>query len=325
MNCPDHSRNEATGYCSVCGEFGCPECLFEHQGSLLCRKHYRPIAQKIEEERKHDLQRKKAGRQRLVVRYKENRRQRGVCFALNPQDAGFHLDLVDDKGMPAGQTKFIEFQDLKAVFYVKSFDGKFDKSVVYREWSPEGTELVVEFNDGEVVRGFSLRRYRGDEPRFYLIPKDSSSNNISILVEASAVNQVCSPEEYEQIKTRERDQKKEQEIAEDLSQEETMGDFYFETRNYAAALAQYELAAKKYPSLRRIRKKILVTQYDIGVQHIKRRHYADALACMEGILKADPRNPHAAKKAKQLRRVLEKTGSTGGSSASVEEKAFPEM
>ena len=155
---------------------------------------------------------------------------------------------------------------------------------------------------------FSLRRYRGDESRFYLIPKDPKSNNVSILVEASAVEGVYLPEEYQALRVREREEsRREQEVATDLSREETMGDFYFETRNYAAALKQYELAAHKYPATRRLRKKMLVAQYDVGVQHIKRRNYTEALACMEEVMKVDPHNAHALKKAKQLRRIIQKT------------------
>lgn len=312
MNCPNHSRNEATGYCSVCGQFGCAECLNEHEGQLFCRKHYRPIALKIEEQKKHERQRKKHVRQRLVVRYKDGRLERGICYALNTRDAGFHLDLVDDTATPTGKTLAVRYDDLKAVFYVKSFDGKFDKSTVYREWMPEGNQLVVKFQDGEVIRGVALRRMRGDEPRFHLIPEDPKSNNISILVEGSALEAVYTVAEYEAERARLREERKEEVIAEDLSREETMGDFYFETRNYGAALEQYELAARQHPTSRRIRKKMLVAQYDIGVQHIKRRNYDDALACMKEVLKVDPHNSHALKKAKQLRRIIEKTKQVGG-------------
>jgi len=311
MKCPNHPRSEATGYCSVCGAFGCQDCLHEHEGNVLCRKHYRPVAQKIEEQKRHDAVRKRHARQLLVVRYKENRRDRGVCYGLNTQDEGFHLDHVDEAGVPLGKSSFVRFADLKAVFNVKSFNGKFDKSAVYREWRPEGAEQVVKFEDGEVIQGFTLRRYRGNEPRFYLIPKDPATNNVSILVEASAVAGIYTPEEYEAQRVRLREEhrakEKEEDVAADLSREETMGDFYFETRNYAAAFEQYELAARQHPKSRRIQKKMLVTKYDIGVQHIKRRHYEKALACMADVLKTDPNNRHAMKKTKQLRRIIEKT------------------
>ena len=174
MKCSHHPNNEIVGYCCVCGELGCEECISEHEGQLYCRKHYRPIQRQLEEERKHEAQRKKLVRQRLVVRYKDGRVQHGVCFALNPKDSGFHLDLVDDNFAPMGESEAVRFSDVKAVFFVKSFDGKFDKNLRYRDWTPEGNDLVVEFDDSEVIRGRTLHRYSADDPRFFLIPDDPS-------------------------------------------------------------------------------------------------------------------------------------------------------
>jgi len=82
MRCPNHPQNEATGYCSVCGDFGCQECLTLHEGNLLCERHYRPIARKVEEEKRQDQIRKQHPRQRLVVRYQDGRRDYGVSFAM---------------------------------------------------------------------------------------------------------------------------------------------------------------------------------------------------------------------------------------------------
>ena len=309
MQCPNHSQAETIGYCYVCGSFGCSECLKVHEGNLYCRRHYQPIAQKIEEEKRHEQARKRRPRQLLAVRYAEGRCQYGVCYALNLRDPAFHLDLVDSSGVPLGKTEAIRFQDLKAVFLVKSFDGHFDKDVRYREWTPEGAELVAEFKDGEVVRGLSLRRYDPNEPRFHLIPSDPDTNNISILVEASALKSVYTLEEYKEKTLRERNALREQESA-TLSQEETTGDFYFETRNYPSALEQYRLAAAKFPQSSRLRKKVLLAQYNVAVQHIKRHEYKQALSYMEAILKVDPRNDRVAKKVSQLRHILQKEGTT---------------
>ncbi len=305
MKCPNHPQADATGYCSVCGTFGCPECLTLHEGNLLCSKHYRPIARKIEEERRTLEQRRKHPRQRLVVRYLDGRTLYGVSFALNTREPAFHLDLVDANGTPVGQTVPVRFQDLKAVFLVKSFDGHFDKSLRYREYTPEGGELVVRFRDGEVVRGFSLQRYDPVEPRFHLIPSDPATNNISIVVERSAVEGVYAPEEYKAKLIEEREALGSD--ASGISQEESTGDFYFETRNYAAALEQYLDAAHKFPQVRRLQKKLFLTRYNVGIEHIKRREYDKALASLEFVLKADPRNERVRKKVAQLRHIVEKT------------------
>ncbi|MCP4639000.1 MAG: hypothetical protein GY851_01130 [bacterium] len=256
--------------------------------------------------KKQELSRKRHARQRLVVRYKEGATKCGMCYALNSKDTAFHLDMVDNEGVSSGATEQIRFEDLKAVFYVKSFDGKYDKATRYREWTPQGNELHVEFTDGEVLRGVTVHPYNLNDARFHLIPADPTTNNISILVEASAVKAVYTPDEYKEKREREKEERKKREVSDDLSQEETMGDFYFETRNYPAALEQYGLAAKKFPQSGRIRRKMLASEYNIGVQFIKSRKYAEALAYMDRILKVDPKNAHARKKALQLRKILDR-------------------
>jgi hypothetical protein len=296
----------------VCGDLGCSECLTEHEGALYCPKHYRPIAQRIKEDKRHDTVRRRRPRQRLVVRYADGRCIYGVSYALNPRDPGFHLDLVDATGAPLEKTELIQFQDLKAVFLVKSFDGRFDKKVRYKEWTPEGGEVVVKFRDGEVIRGFLLRRYNPNEPRFHLIPQDPETNNISVLVEVAATEGVYTPEEYEEVLAREREAHKEMSGPATLSQEEGLGDFYFETRNYDAAREQYRLASVKFPQLSRLRKKRLLTEYNVAIQHIKRHEYDKALACMEIIVKSDPHNERVLKKVAQLRHIIKrKEGKTG--------------
>lgn len=307
MNCPNHYANEVTGYCSVCGAFGCPECLTQHEGELYCPKHYRPIQQQLEEARKHAEQRRKHDRQRLVVRYKDGRTARGTCYALNLRDTGFHLDKVDDQGITTGETEFVPFTTVKAVFYVKSFDGKFDRGRRYRDYNPEGADIVVKFVDGEVIRGRALHKNSHTEPRFHLIPHEDDSNNLSVLVESTSLERIFTIEEYRQRLEEEKAARKHMTGGEAaLSQEETLGDFYFETRNYDGALEQYKAAMEKTPGSVRLLKKMVLTRYNCGVQYIKKRDYPKALVCMQEVLKFDPNNIHAKKKALQLKKIMQK-------------------
>ena len=313
MKCPNHSKNEVTGYCSTCGAFGCPECLKPYQGALLCPTHYRPVAQKLEEERKREEVRRKHVRQRLVVRFNDGRLLCGVAFAMNLKESGFHLDLCGKNDATTGETVQVRFADLKAVFFVRSFDGKFDKEKLPpREISTDGSELVVKFKDGEIVRGYTAQHYDPDDPRFHLVPLDPRSNNISVLIERTATAGIYTPEQFQDLRSQERQVLKTPEgVAATLSQEETMGDFYFETRNYNAALEQYHLAMAKFPQSHRIRKKIASADYNIGIQFIKRRQYPQALEQMEKVLKADSHNSHAHKKVLQLRHIIKKTSGGG--------------
>ncbi len=273
-------------------------------------KHQREEYER-QEARREEHQKKRQTRQRLVVRYRDGRTDYGMCLALNPRENSFHLERTDKKGITTGQTVQVRYTDLKAVYYVKSFDGKYDKTLRYKEWTPEGHEMVIEFIDGEILRGHALVRVDMDDLRFHVVPDDPTTNNITVLVERSAIKATYTPEEWEAKRAADHEARKKQPDGTDLTQEETTGDFYFETRNYTAAIEQYALAARKAPQSGRIRKKILAAQFNIGIQHIKRREYKEAEECMQKVLKLDPHNTHAQKKVLQLRKIMERSGRPG--------------
>ncbi len=306
MRCPRHHRNEVTGYCSVCGEFGCAECLTNHEGKLFCQRDYRPIAEKQGREERRQAQLARPERQRLVVRFKDGKTLCGICFALNINGDGFHLDVVDKQGHTMDETRKIAFSDIKAVYYVKSFDGKFDKSLVYRETQVNGTPLVVEFNDGEVLHGSTTKPYNGTDPRFYLIPEDPNSNNISALVEASAVKAVYTRDEYKRKHQHELAEYLKKHRVHGVSTEELRGDYHFEKAEYVRAMKHYRVALREEPDSVRLRKKIISAQYNIGMRHLKHHEYTRALACMKMVLEADPENKRAKQKLDKLRHYMRK-------------------
>lgn len=269
---------------------------------------------RAEEEKRLERVRSRHPRQRLVVRYANGQTDYGTCYTLNPKESSFHLDRVDVHGASTGETVQIRFSELKAVFIVKSFDGKSTKVDYRPAFIEKGEEVAVEFKDGEVIRGFTPRNYDPDQPRFYLIPHDERGNNICILVERAAITAIYTVEEYKAKREQEKQARKQAPDGTTLTQEESLGDFYFEMKNYSAALDSYETAAKKYPLSGRLRRKILASKFNTGVQHIKRREYQTALTIMEEVLKADPGNSHVKKKVYQLRRIIEreKQGKSGG-------------
>ena len=313
MKCPNHLTRDVAGYCCVCGSFYCQDCFTRHEGNLYCKKHYKPIGDKIDHEQKLSEGRKRRARHALVVHFLNGQRAQGACRTMNLRDTGFHLECEDENGVSTGETLRIRFEDLKCICNVKSYDGNFDPNEDFQEYTSAGTDVVVEFSDGEVLKGKTMNLYNPEHPRFYLIPKDEKSNNINVLIENAAVSRVYTPEQYE-----EKTAQTAQSAAGDdeaavkreptkLEQDESMGDFYFEQRNYQPAYEQYMLAREKYPESARIRRKVVVSSVNVGIGFVKSRDYPDALQWMEKALVMQPENPHALKKAKQLRKVIEKT------------------
>lgn len=305
MNCSVHPSSEVVGYCNVCGDLGCSQCITEHEGTLYCQKHFKPIKDALERKSKHDSQLTRPERQRLVVRTADGETLCGICFALNVKGEGFHLDLVDRKGEPLNMTKRVFFRDLKAVYYVKSFDGNHDRTISNRDPRSEGAAVVVEFKDGEVLRGHTYNTYSLEQPRFYIIPEDPESNNVSVLVERSAVAGLFDPKEYREQKHNDLEKYVEEHHDPEHGKEECVGDYYFQGHDYPRALKHYRAQVRESGDLPRLHKKIVSAQYNIGISHIKSHHYDRALEYMEAVLEADPLNDKARHKVAKLRQALD--------------------
>ncbi len=279
--------------------------------------------------------RRRQSRHRLIVQKLNGSKLQGASRSMNLRDAGFYLECEDNNGVSTDESVRVQFVDVKYVAHVKSYDGKFDKSEEYQQYNAGGTHVVVSFKGGEIQEGVTMHAYVPGHTRFYLIPMDPNSNFINILVEATALERVYTPEEYRALMVQEKELRKQrkadlssssqsvdldsnnsngalldttsEEDNSTLSQEESMGDFYFETHNYPGALAEYEVARKIHPNSPRLQRKCVVTTVNIGIQYIKSREYPNALEFMEAALKIDPKNPHAKKKAKQLKKIIQKT------------------
>ena len=115
-------------------------------------------------------------RSKIVARYNDKRVVKGYSNNFFPNKLFFHLE------SPDGDSHRIEMEDLKAVFFTKDFQGNKDHQYEYSdEIRGAGRKLRVEFNDGEVVVGYSLA-YSEDRQGFFLTPADVNGNNERIFV-----------------------------------------------------------------------------------------------------------------------------------------------
>ena len=310
MRCPHHPRKQVIGYCTICGDLGCEECLKIHDGASYCERHYRPIAEKLEHEKRRK-ERSQRERQRLVVHTKDGKVAYGICHAMNLTTDGFHLDLVDRRGEPKNKTVYISFADLKAVFYVRSFDGQFNRETLNREFEPLGDAVVVEFSDGEFIPGQTLKPLRRDEARFLLIPDDLESNNTGILLDGGAVKKLYTPAEFEQEQQRRIEEYLKNHPIQSSPRIERIGDYYFEKKDYAQALTYYRNARSEHGASTRLNKKVVTVKYNLAVRFIKQREYARAFDLLERALAMDPDNERVKELYNQLMSHIEKKKGAG--------------
>ncbi|HOJ67776.1 MAG TPA: tetratricopeptide repeat protein [Candidatus Hydrogenedentes bacterium] len=269
-------------------------------------------------------------RQRLVVHARNGKVLYGFSLSLNKNADAFVLDLVDRNNVSLGRSIKVPFADLKGVFYVKSFDGRFDPSLFPHVIPEGGVPIVLEFADGEIISAYASSTKSLEEPRFYVVPQDERSNNLGILVERSALTGLYRAEEYRQRLKTEFEAYARLKADAGLSRNELLGDFYFERHHYIRALQHYLEAAKEAGGEeRRLMKKICAARYNIGICHMRQRDYEKALNYMEQVLKLNPAYEPALKQAGRLReklaaRASRQTGSPSSKSdPSQDESDFP--
>ncbi|MEW6600092.1 MAG: hypothetical protein AB1499_03900 [Nitrospirota bacterium] len=121
---------------------------------------------------------------KVVARFKDGSLMKGTTGDFFPNKKEFHLTLLDK------QIITITVEDLKALFFVKDFEGNKDRNEAYTDVVPGGGRKVrIEFTDGETIIGFS-QGYSPNRPGFFVIPADTKSNNERFYVVTSATSKV---------------------------------------------------------------------------------------------------------------------------------------
>lgn len=110
--------------------------------------------------------------EKVVLRYRDGRTERA---ALEPIDPSREVFVVRHDDGSQGE---VPFSDLKAVF--------FPRTVPDEALEPaSGSEISVEFNDGEVIRGTA--HYNPERNGFFLFPADRTKNDRIFVVNSAIV------------------------------------------------------------------------------------------------------------------------------------------
>ena len=130
----------------------------------------------------------------VVARYRDGKMIRGVTHDFGPQKKVFHVSTVEKHGRTVdGKVFEILLSELKAVFFVKSLEGKQGSSLKgLMEEKLEAPGLMkarITFFDGEILVG-TTQGYTPEREGFFVVPLERDSNNLRIFVVSSAVKKV---------------------------------------------------------------------------------------------------------------------------------------
>ena len=106
--------------------------------------------------------------------------KKGTTSDFLPNKAQFHLEEIN------GEIVEVNIEDIKALFFVKDFDGNKSHQDNYEDnVAGGGRKVKVKFSDGEIIIGFTIG-YSPDRQGFFLTPADLQGNNERIFVVKSA-------------------------------------------------------------------------------------------------------------------------------------------
>jgi hypothetical protein len=114
---------------------------------------------------------------KIVVHFTNGKIIKGTTEDLSPNECIFHIKEND-----SGATHELNTLDIKAVYFVKSFEGNSeyqDRDDIKRVGL--GKKLIVHFRDGETLVGYS-RSYNSDMDKFIMFPSDPESNIKKVFV-----------------------------------------------------------------------------------------------------------------------------------------------
>ena len=121
----------------------------------------------------------------IVARFRDGRVMKGRTFNLTPDSRTFYLNSADD----AARQQMVFLQDLKAVFFVNSFEGDPSREkVIPEKVNPKPGErlIIIRFDDGEIVVGSTLS-FSYDRLGFFITPLDPTGNAWRVFVVKDAV------------------------------------------------------------------------------------------------------------------------------------------
>ena len=127
---------------------------------------------------------------KVVVRTVDGRVIKGFTLDFAPDKENFHVVAPgDDKKISE-----VQVSDLKALFYVKSFNGdaqRPDQAPKSKEGLAgiPGTKMKITFTDGEVLFA-TTNGYSPGRMGYFVLPVEKTSNNVRVFVVASAVQAV---------------------------------------------------------------------------------------------------------------------------------------
>jgi hypothetical protein len=137
------------------------------------------------------MERTSVQRDKLVAHLRDGQVYKGYSSDFDGLRPRFHVYSTE---APVASSRLLDLDELKAIFYVRSWGrgpGREDRTYTFGPSAGEpGRRAAVQFRDGERIWGYVMDEHLS-EAGFFLIPANPDDNNIKIYVVRSATEEVA--------------------------------------------------------------------------------------------------------------------------------------
>ena len=122
---------------------------------------------------------------KVIAHHTDGSLTRGTALDFYPDQQVFHIAETN------GDIHEVSMGDLKALFFVKDLNGDsgYHERKGFFTKHAQGKKIMVEFNDGEVIFGYTLS-YTQRGLGFFMFPGDPACNNNKVFVIHSATKRI---------------------------------------------------------------------------------------------------------------------------------------
>lgn len=139
-----------------------------------------------------------AVREKVVMRFADGKVLKGFLDEFSQESSKVWFEELGQK-----QINSVPVQDLKAIFFVRSFEGDsgHKEKKKYGISQNRGRKIFLKFNDGETMvgfiqgdvpwdKGFFLSKPHDKKTGFFVVPADEESNNVKAFIIRSSVKDI---------------------------------------------------------------------------------------------------------------------------------------
>ena len=132
----------------------------------------------------------------VVAKARDGRMIKGVTYNFGSKKKAFHvIPVSEEKEEGTRRSVEVVISDLKAIFFVKSLEGRKGPRTLEglleeeEEEQASAMKVRVTFHDGETLIGMT-HGYSREKQGFFVVPLEQESNNLRIFVVFNAAREI---------------------------------------------------------------------------------------------------------------------------------------